>query len=221
MKSFFSSNTEELFVYITDLIEDSINSILKSKDYVVIAFPGGRSAKKIYENLRNKKIDWSRVHIFLIDERKVSLDSEESNFKILNDELLKNIKIPSENVHPYNYDEETANYTEELFQLGGLDITVLSAGEDGHIASLFPEHPSIFNEEEGFIDVDDSPKLPKERISASASLILESDLCILLFIGEDKRKALKTFLRGRESTEEFPATLVHSISNSYLFTDQK
>ncbi|MBW3020564.1 6-phosphogluconolactonase, partial [Candidatus Woesearchaeota archaeon] len=198
-----------------------INNLLKSKDYVVIAFPGGRSAKKIYERLRSKKIDWKKVHIFMIDERKVSLDSEDSNFKILNDNLLKYIKIPEENVHPFHYDEETSHYTDELSELGSFDITVLSAGEDGHIASLFPNHPSIFDESDGFIDVDDSPKQPMERMSASANLILESSLAIILFIGESKKQALKSFLSGKDSFESLPVNLVHSISNSYLFTDQK
>lgn len=50
----------------------------------------------------------------------------------------------------------------------GIDIGIFGLGPDGHIASLFPGHPALDVQTEGYIRIHEAPKLPPERISLTA-----------------------------------------------------
>jgi len=102
---------------------------------------------------------------------------------------------------------------------GKFDVVLLSAGEDGHIGSLFPNHDSIKNDEEGYILVENSPKLPEKRISASRKLIEKSENAILVFFGEGKGDAYEMFKDENTKVEECPAKLVEGIESTTIFSD--
>ena len=61
-------------------------------------------------------------------------------------------------------------------------------GEDGHIASLFPNH--IHPEEQMVVVEQGSPKPPKERISVSYQQLNRAHYIFKLIIGESKQKAV-------------------------------
>ncbi len=220
---------EEIEKRAAEIIAQKINEILKTKEKVVLALPGGTSVSGVFTNLKWQTINWKKVHIFMIDERLVPLDSPESNFKLANtyliDFLIKSSSLPAENVHPFMFDEDAPdsgidNYEKELIQFGGeYDIILLSAGEDGHIAALFPQHHSIREESQYYLNMEDSPKLPKDRMTSSKKLILKSKTALLLFIGEKKNEALESFLSKEKTVEECPAKLIKDISDSYILKD--
>ena len=64
-------------------------------------------------------------------------------------------------------------------------------GEDGHIASLFPNH--IYPEEQMVVVEQGSPKPPKERISMSYQQLNKAHYIFKLIIGESKQKAVALF----------------------------
>lgn len=75
-------------------------------------------------------------------------------------------------------------------QLGRLDVALLGAGPDGHIASLFPGHPGL--DATGVcIAVEDSPKPPPERISFTMPILEDLDHAILVAKGEAKADMLR------------------------------
>ena len=116
--------SHELASKAAHLIKKSIDKI--EKDYVVLGVPGGRSAAEIFEALKKEDISWDKVHVFMVDERLVPEDHEDSNFRLVKEHLAE--ALPEENVHPYN-----ENYEQELKKYGGAyDIILLSSGEDGH-----------------------------------------------------------------------------------------
>ena len=206
-------------------LKDSIDKILDEKENVIIGLVGGRSISGILDVLKEENVDWSKIHIFMVDERLVPLDNELSNFRLINESL--NDVISEENLHPFIYDEEKhdyslASYESELKKYGGFyDIVVLSSGEDGHIASLFPNHSSLNDESNFFIIEKDSPKLPRKRMSISKNLLQKTKICLLLFKGITKTKALKKFLDKDSDIYSCPAKLVYSVDDSYVFTDIK
>ena len=61
-------------------------------------------------------------------------------------------------------------------------------GEDGHIASLFPNH--IYPEEQMVVVERGSPKSPKERVSMSYQQLNKAHYIFKLIIGESKQKAV-------------------------------
>src|SRR6056297_3421776 len=67
-----------------------------------IALSGGSTPKKLFKYLTKNYQDvlpWERIHFWWGDERGVSPTSDESNFKMANDLLFSNIKIPYSNIH--------------------------------------------------------------------------------------------------------------------------
>jgi 6-phosphogluconolactonase len=62
-------------------------------------------------------------------------------------------------------------------------------GEDGHVASLFPEHPGLRETRTAFA-VTDSPKPPPVRISLSFEAINTAEEIVLIASGAGKADAV-------------------------------
>ena len=214
---------DDIYSKSAEILKESIIKIINEKDLVVLGLPGGRSIVPILSKLRNESICWEKVHVFLIDERLVPITDDQSNYKLIKKELSS--VMPSENMHPFilekgQLDFGLNEYEKEIMKYGGsYDISVLSSGEDGHIGSLFPNHPSIENESDFFVLVKDSPKPPKMRMSISKKLLLKSSIGILLFNGETKKKAYKKVLDTHVKVNECPAKLINNISEAYVITN--
>lgn len=97
-----------------------------------------------------------------------------------------------------------------------LDLIFLGMGEDGHVASLFPNAgPEIRNAAAPFLVVENSPKPPPVRISLSYKMIFEAKEVWVLVSGAGKESALRKSLapdgrtpladviRGRPATKIF------------------
>ena len=201
------------------LIESSIKKLLEKQKHVVLGVPGGRSAEAIFKKIKKKNITWNKVHFFMVDERCVPMSNKESNFRILKRNLISSVKPPQGNVHSFNYKKNIASYTKELKKYGGkFDIILLSSGEDGHVAALFPFY-TIEDESEYFIILDKSPKPPLKRMSASRKLLEKSKIAILLFSGKEKELAFKMFNDEKISVNGCPAKLVNKIKENYVITN--
>ena len=205
-----------------DILTAAINNLLRRQNRVILAIPGGRSVGGIWKLLaEEKRVDWSRVHVFMADERIVPPTHEDSNYKLAYDNFLK--KLPKENLHPFTpketEDKGSSSYYNELKKFGGkADILILSSGEDGHVGALYPNHHSVKDDAEGYIAMDDSPKPPPQRVTMTRKTVLTAKTALLLFIGEAKRDAYERFKSGSRIIE-CPARLVKQIKDSYVLTD--
>ena len=214
IKKIIKKNKEEAAKTIVYILKRFIKKLLKRQKNVIIGIPGGRSVKLIFKLLKKEKLPWDKLHFFMVDERLVPLTHKDSNYKLAKPYL--------KNIHPYDYKKSINSYSSNLKKLGGkFDLILLSSGEDGHVASLFPHHPTILNGNEFFITTDSSPKPPKARMSASKNLLIRSKVSILLFLGESKRDALNNFNNNKTNVKDCPAKLIKQIRQSYLITDLK
>lgn len=99
---------------------------------------------------------------------------------------------------------------------GGLDVSLLGLGPDGHIASLFPGHSLLTtNPCAPVAYIEDSPKPPPRRITLTMSFLQSADASILVASGISKRDALAKLVGGDSS---LPAS---HLSNLTILTDQK
>jgi 6-phosphogluconolactonase len=225
MTEIIKAPKSELEKKAAQILKDSIVNLLKEKDQIIFAIPGGRSVSGVFQLLKEEKdISWDKVHIFMVDERLVPLDHPDSNFKLAKesfiDALLNSGKLPKENVHPFMKDLGMDKYEEELKELGGAyDIVLLSSGEDGHIGALYPNHHSIKNESDYYLVMPDSPKPPPDRMTMSRKLLLRSKVALIVFLGEGKKEAYIKFLDDTIDYKPCPAKLVQSIKQSFLLTD--
>lgn len=82
---------------------------------------------------------------------------------------------------------------------GALDVVLLGAGEDGHIASLFPGHPSL-DAQGTCVAVTDSPKPPPNRLSLTLPVLEQVGYALLLARGADKAPMLGRAYAGHADT---------------------
>ncbi|MFC2162209.1 6-phosphogluconolactonase [Candidatus Altiarchaeota archaeon] len=225
-----TGDTGKIHALAAGIMGDEISEAVSRKGRALIGIPGGRSAKIVLQKLGEEDLDWGNIHVFMVDERLVPANDMQANSRqvreCLTDKLIRQGKMPKGNIHfpdlsrgPFTCVKE---YTQEFIDHGGVfDVILLSAGEDGHIGSLFPDHPSIGDDSIGYIYVPGAPKPPEERISASRKSMAGAGTALTIFSGKAKKVAYESF--NNEVTEYLscPAKIVNSIKNSYIFTDIK
>jgi 6-phosphogluconolactonase len=155
----------------------------------------------------------NNVHFFWADERCVPPDDPESNFKLADELLFKPLKIPNARIHRIRGEESPAAAVKdagsELRQIAlpgengqpVLDLVFLGMGEDGHVASLFPNAPVEVVDHPGpFLFVQDSPKPPPRRVSLSYATIAAARQVWVLISGAGKEEALSQSLGSGVNT---------------------
>lgn len=205
----------------------ALRRLASDRGLVSLGLCGGRSVSALYQRLAAEDVPWARVHIFLADERMVPLDHPDSNSRLVRETLVDRLGalLPPGNFHPFApradaADGGVAGYGQRMLHLtGGLSVLVLSAGEDGHIAALYPCHHSVRSRARGTLAMTDSPKPPPARMTAGPALIAGADAAALMILGEAKREALARFLDPALTPEDCPAKLVETIPEAHVFTD--
>ena len=175
---------------IIKLITGKLSSSIEKKGTASFVVSGGTSPIKVFDQLSNVDLPWSKVHITLVDDRLVEPKNHNSNQKLISEYFLKN-KAKTARFFPLS---ENLIFKKDIFKLP-FDVTLLGMGEDGHFASLFPNMIDNFyalNIKADFKIFKTSPHgepfLP--RITMNLPLILNSEIIILLVKGKTKLKVL-------------------------------
>lgn len=178
-----------------------------------------------------------RARCFLIDERYVALDHNDSNYRALragpfaSGTAYEDISI--EAIRPELPLDECASDYERRFREAAspprFDLVLMGIGSDGHCASLFPDHPSgEFSIEPGgersptsklVIAVRDSPKPPAERISFTAAVLRSAKRIRVAFRGAAKQSLLRML---SAHPERYPASRIllgHPNAKVYVAPD--
>jgi len=133
-----------------------------------VALAGGQTPRALYRRLSaaptRDQVQWSRVEVFLGDERAVPPDHPDSNWRMIREELLDRVPIELEHRHrPAAEKEDTESaaydYARVLSQRlphtpdGApiLDLVLLGMGEDGHTASLFPGTQALETDDRWYV----------------------------------------------------------------------
>ena len=143
-----------------------------------------------------EKIKWEQLRFYWVDERCVSPDDEESNFKHADELLFRPLDIPHAHVHRIHGEREPeveAEHYSELvkWELPGyascprFDAIILGIGEDGHTASIFPSTPELLTAKCCY-KVSQHPESGQKRITMTGSLILNAKLLLIPVLGNDK-----------------------------------
>ena len=196
---------------------------------VAICLTGGSSPKQLYQLLAvdawRVKIPWQRVHWFIGDERFVPADDAERNAKQALDMLAAPLALNRDRIHEMpasdgdlDLDQAAEAYARELDDTV-FDICLLGMGPDGHVASIFPEHPSSYAEG-AVIAVRASPKPPPERISLTLPVINQSHEVWFVVSGTDKAAAAKMALLGAGPVQ-VPAAGVSGVERTLWLLDRE
>ena len=179
---------------LTQSIFESLISGIKLNGHASFVVCGGNSPLPLYDNLSKKNLDWSKVKIFLGDDRVLPADHADSNNYLIQHNLLKN-NAASASFHSLTDLKISIEDIKRPF-----DVVLLGLGNDGHFASLFPaqlNNPKAFDilASPGLITSDQELGSPcYKRISMNLSLLMDTKRCILLVPNQDKRKIVERAL---------------------------
>ena len=199
---------------------------LAKEPEVHIALTGGRVGTMTLEALSELtvNIDLARLHIWWIDDRFVSATSNDRNELQARKAWLDQSSVPSENIHPFPSSddgtiESTARVFAQAFQARNpqFALVLLGMGEDGHVASLFPEGKAIA-EGEWVVIEGNSPKPPAERLSLSLNALNRASDVVFLVSGIEKAEAIRDVLSG---SRRLPAARVQGKNSTTWLLDQE
>ncbi len=218
-------NKEQMSLAAVSFTRDLIKEKTFGGDVFTIALSGGSSPVRYYELLAEEEIDWTLVNIFLVDERKVSIDHLHSNFRMIKKALLSKIDIPLENLFHFKtdiisvsecaleYEDRVRNVFTDSYPV--FDLIVLGVGPDGHTASLFPGKDHTGEQHRLFI----STLAPKpfdvpERLTMTLPLINRAEKRVFIISGKGKAAMVQRVI---DEDKSIPAGLINS--NSTIFFD--
>ena len=183
---------------LTHSIVDSLISSINLNGHASFVVCGGNSPLPLYNNLSKKDLDWSKVSIFLGDDRVLPADHVDSNNYLIHHNLLQN-NAASASFYSLIDLKISIEDMKRPF-----DVVLLGLGNDGHFASLFPAqlgNADAFDitASPGLIISDQELGSPcYKRISMNLSLLMDTKRCILLVPNENKRQIVERALEDNQ-----------------------
>jgi 6-phosphogluconolactonase len=178
-----------------------------------IALTGGGVGIKMLvalnESSARDAVDWSKVDIFWGDERFVPAADPDRNEKQARDALLNDIPIDPKRVFAMaasdgefgdDVDAAAAAYADALAGRDPLDLVMLGMGPEGHVASIFPMSPAVYDTR-SVVAVRDCPKPPPTRISLTLPTIRQATEVWIITAASSKADAVASALGGAAQAE--------------------
>jgi len=185
------------------LFAEAMRSALAARGVGLVALSGGNTPRATYRAMAKLDLPWEKITVTLVDERWVDEASPESNARLVRETLLQG-PAAAARFAPLKGDGATpeADARAADARLRALplpfDFMLLGVGEDGHFASLFPDSPVL----EAGLAPDNkniciavptgengrAPSLPRLTLTLP---VIARTRCLVLLLGEEKRKVLE------------------------------
>ena len=190
-----------------------------------VVLSGGSTPRRMLERLAappfRDEVDWAAVAFFWGDERTVSPDHSDSNYRMAAQALLGSLELAPTQIHRMqgereDLDEAARDYQAEIAHVCGvdpdgeppsLDLVFLGMGGDGHTASLFP-HTIALESTRRWVVSNFIPKLSAARLTMTPTLLNAAARVVFLITGDEKAEALTAVLEGPHAPEEYPSQLI-------------
>jgi 6-phosphogluconolactonase len=209
-----------------------LREAIQERGSTSFAVSGGKTPELYFDHLVRTEVDWSRVHLFWVDERAVPPDDALSNYLLAKRRLIEPAHIPEANVHRVRAEldpnEAAGLYEDEIRAYFGLqagempcfDLIQCGVGPDAHTASLFPGEPLIENRDRIAAALF-AAKMNQWRITLLPGVLLAARHLVLLIIGEEKAEAVGRILVNAYHPLETPAQLLtHHDGDVHCFLDK-
>lgn len=218
--------THEPYATLSTRVADAIKEQIRKKPDSRLGLPTGRTPTECYgllaEWTKRGDLDWSGVSAFGLDEY-YGVDETISFKYYLEQNLYRHINIPVASRHNPLSDE---NYDAIISESGGLDLTILGIGMNGHIAFNEPGTPlhswthCIWLSENTLQANAEFFKgsVPTTAVTMGIQTILSSRKIILMVSGARKKAILTQALKG-PVTSDVPASFLQLHPNVAVMTD--
>ncbi len=218
-----------------ELIYGAAREAIAARGRFTIALTGGSSPRQTYQLLAKaapEQMDWSKVFVFLGDDRFVPYSSADSNYEMCRELLLSHVPVPAGQVFPVHTDmatkEEAAEmYAETLSRVfetpqdgppPAFDMILLGMGDDGHCASLFPGMPTLTVQDKWVVP---SPPgtlpPPVDRVTFTFPVLNAARSVLFLVEGAKKAPAVRDILEGGAAVSVHPSAGVQPAQGKLLW----
>ncbi|HEY8029660.1 MAG TPA: 6-phosphogluconolactonase [Gaiellaceae bacterium] len=197
------------------IVADMLAAQARDGGHVVLT--GGTTPERAYELAAERHPDWSRTELWWGDERCVPPEDDRSNFGMAKRALLDRLDVQPAVVHrmrgELGRDDGAEEYDRELGDLARFDFLLLGLGPDGHVASLYPDQPTLEESERRVIGAEAKLEPYVERITLTLPMLRAAHAIVFLVAGEDKADAVARAFAGAQS-HSTPASLVRAVSGT-------
>jgi 6-phosphogluconolactonase len=211
-----SASEAEAAVDCAAYIGDELAEALRIKGSAIFAVSGGNSPRVVFGHLARRKLAWSRVHIFWVDERCVPPDDPASNYRMAMESLITPAGISAANVHrvltELGPEKAAQAYEEEIERVCGdgllkrFDVMHRGIGPDAHTASLFPGDPLVLKPDGTAVAVYVA-KFQQWRVTMTPATLTEARTTAIFAPGADKAEAVARILEGPDDPLSTPAQI--------------
>jgi len=189
-----------------------------------IFLTGGRTAFRFYSIWShffiNSRYDYLGVNFYFGDERCVSPSHPSSNYHLVMGALFPKGVPPGVKVFRIKADHPDLEFVADCYSEllpARIDLILLSVGDDGHIASLFPFSAALSEKRKKVIPVLDSGA-EYSRLTITSPVILQASNVFVLAIGKRKRAVYDEAILSKSDFQSLPARLV--LDKVWFFGDE-
>jgi 6-phosphogluconolactonase len=195
------------------IVAERLADAARAGGHVVLT--GGTTPKRAYELAADLEQDWSNVELWWGDERCAPEDDQRSNFHMARVALIDRVSGKPAAAHrmrgELGRDEGSLLYEQELGSLERFDLMLLGLGPDGHIASLYPDQPTLDVTDRKAIGAEAKLQPWVDRITMTLPMLRAADEVLFLVAGEDKAEAAQRAFAG-EPSRSTPGSLVRAVN---------
>tara|TARA_B100000579_G_scaffold196164_1_gene160332 strand:- start:1241 stop:1954 length:714 start_codon:yes stop_codon:yes gene_type:complete len=193
------SSDNDLISILSSRIEMIFKNSLKNNKTLWFVTCGGNTPKYLLQELSKKNINWKNVKVTLTDERLVNIEDSMSNEGMVAHNLLRG-KASSVNLYGLCENNDTnkviiSSKLEFLEKVKKIDFLLLGMGEDGHVASIFPDDPNISDllnpGNKNLYSYVDNKNLAHKRVTLNYSFLSRSKKTVLYIKGVQKKNVIK------------------------------
>jgi len=197
------------------ILKQANTAIIKKGSFSLV-LSGGTTPVGLYKLLAKEKIDFKKWHIYFGDERCLPVDHLDRNSYVAESIWLSKVNILKSHIHIIPAElggkEGALKYEKILNKNENFDLVILGLGDDGHIASLFPN--DNWDNSKQVISITNSPKPPNHRISLSPSRLSSTENVLFLISGKNKLDALNQWKGG----DDIPVKLISAKNQIMIMT---
>ncbi len=195
---------------------------VRNEPDIVLGLPTGRTPLGMYQRIvaqcAREYHRFKEVTTFNLDEyARIPREHEGSYATYMRRNLFDHVDVQKTHIPngmAPDLDEECTRYEQEIADAGGIGLTFLGLGRNGHIA--FNEPGTPFSSRTRVVELSESTRAanaeffpdrepPSQAITMGIGTILESKRIVLLAMGSTKHEAIAR-LRSRKVDASFPAS---------------
>lgn len=226
--------------YVAQLVVAEIRRKNAQGKNTVLGLLSGTTPVDLYRELirmhREEGLDFSQVTTFNLGEYYgLSRDQNQSLWRWMHEDFFDHVNIAVENIHfpdpsvpPDQVDAYCRQYEQEIKQAGGIDLLLLSIGQNGHIG--FNEPFSIRHSRTRLCMLDPITRrvasadffkeehVPTQAITMGLGTCLDARKILLMALGEHKSSVIREATEG-PVTDRLPASYLQEHADATVLLD--